>query len=1091
MGVELINPQYTFYDARYDARYLKLDTSNDPLTNELHIHVPGATNTFIDLSNLVFTGLGSLTGINLTMNTNFGNTNDTSAFIGLNINSSVSKSLPSGYATLQGGSFNLTNDFNLTGSNVQSNTTGIYLGTTATELDSTSNNNGIQVYGINGNTISQPQLSKNNGTEVIVIYGISMNCSLADVLAIDPANINANIYGASFLATTADYYGYFTYLTLNIIGIAGTGFGDTGVGTAYGGKFNAGGAATVYGVYGLADGSFLSTTGYGGYFLANHSTNNWAIYSDGGDNYLGGTSTYTYFGDAKNARIYYSGGGNLEVEPAVIGTGYFGIIGKEYIRDYLNIGTNAFALGGPRIFVQLTAAETGGGLGIDWSLYPYTSLTDLTYSISSARSINQPAGPAGYTSYNYFSTLLNAHVVNGNPVAFGSQNYGIYCTVSSTAAWTVNAIAAGSELNAGGHFGCTRSGTQGSNNCIDQNYGVRGLSTNSGAYDGVGLALSTQQYGCYGSASRSGSTINGNLTDANYGVYGTISRTGNISAGGILVCNNYGGAFFVAQGGANSGTATFNHYGVYSDVSGNAAGTNTAYGVYINRVISSSTLWGFYNNTTAAHNFFGKDAVKSFRGTTNQASLYYDATLGITIKPDETGINPFNVLLGASTPTGVIIDGNAYTGAVTTVYGLKNNRNINAPVGTTGYSGTVYNTANTFTNSINGSIFYVSPSIYNINSSLTNNSAHSALIQSPGILGTTTVGISQSITRSGTITATDNYGGATISLIETNYGIYGNVIDSLSMNSSDGSCDGQTTNYAGAFVISQSGTVTAGTMNKKSYCIYANGTGNASGTTSLYGLYINAISGATTLWSIYNNTTAAPVFLGKDNVKTFWGTTNQGSVYFNATDMVINCRETGTGNLFITGNVHFPKDSDVTINIDPQTSGSVGKNLTIQAGAAKTNPNLGGHLYLLSGSSVTAGEFSGDVYIGCPIPTAGGPGSVYVGYTGTDIATTIFLKTTVDISAKNIVTDTTTGTKIGTATNQKLGFYNKAPVIQQASAANLTNNVTSGGTTDQIDDFTNLTVYATDAATIRNDIYQLARKLKQVNDALRLYGLLS
>lgn len=35
----------------------------------------------------------------------------------------------------------------------------------------------------------------------------------------------------------------------------------------------------------------------------------------------------------------------------------------------------------------------------------------------------------------------------------------------------------------------------------------------------------------------------------------------------------------------------------------------------------------------------------------------------------------------------------------------------------------------------------------------------------------------------------------------------------------------------------------------------------------------------------------------------------------------------------------------------------------------------------------------------------------------------------------NIVADTTTGTKIGTATAQKLGFWNVTPVIQQASAA--------------------------------------------------------
>lgn len=51
--------------------------------------------------------------------------------------------------------------------------------------------------------------------------------------------------------------------------------------------------------------------------------------------------------------------------------------------------------------------------------------------------------------------------------------------------------------------------------------------------------------------------------------------------------------------------------------------------------------------------------------------------------------------------------------------------------------------------------------------------------------------------------------------------------------------------------------------------------------------------------------------------------------------------------------------------------------------------------------------------------------------------------------------------------------------------------MTSGGTDDTIANFTDLTTYANDAAAIRNDIYQLARKLKQVNDALRTYGLLT
>lgn len=90
----------------------------------------------------------------------------------------------------------------------------------------------------------------------------------------------------------------------------------------------------------------------------------------------------------------------------------------------------------------------------------------------------------------------------------------------------------------------------------------------------------------------------------------------------------------------------------------------------------------------------------------------------------------------------------------------------------------------------------------------------------------------------------------------------------------------------------------------------------------------------------------------------------------------------------------------------------------------------------------------------------------------------------------NIAFGTGGGSIIATAVNQKMGFWAKTPIVQPTNGANLTNNVTVGGTTDQIDDFTGA-VYATDAATIRNDIYQLAKKLKVVNDALRLMGLMS
>mgnify|MGYP000847396002 FL=1 len=46
--------------------------------------------------------------------------------------------------------------------------------------------------------------------------------------------------------------------------------------------------------------------------------------------------------------------------------------------------------------------------------------------------------------------------------------------------------------------------------------------------------------------------------------------------------------------------------------------------------------------------------------------------------------------------------------------------------------------------------------------------------------------------------------------------------------------------------------------------------------------------------------------------------------------------------------------------------------------------------------------------------------------------------------ALNIAVNTTTGTKIGTATTQKLGFYNATPVVQPAAIADLTVTATTG-----------------------------------------------
>lgn len=57
-------------------------------------------------------------------------------------------------------------------------------------------------------------------------------------------------------------------------------------------------------------------------------------------------------------------------------------------------------------------------------------------------------------------------------------------------------------------------------------------------------------------------------------------------------------------------------------------------------------------------------------------------------------------------------------------------------------------------------------------------------------------------------------------------------------------------------------------------------------------------------------------------------------------------------------------------------------------------------------------------------------------------AGTVTLNTTLALNAQNISTDTTTGTKIGTATTEKIGFFNATPVVQPTAVANATDAAT-------------------------------------------------
>lgn len=91
----------------------------------------------------------------------------------------------------------------------------------------------------------------------------------------------------------------------------------------------------------------------------------------------------------------------------------------------------------------------------------------------------------------------------------------------------------------------------------------------------------------------------------------------------------------------------------------------------------------------------------------------------------------------------------------------------------------------------------------------------------------------------------------------------------------------------------------------------------------------------------------------------------------------------------------------------------------------------------------------------------------------------IDMNANVDISAKNIITDTTTGTKIGTATSQKLGFYNATPIIQPSGTGETT-GFTAGSGTGVNDD-----------STFTGNVGSTAYRISDIVKALKQLGLLA
>jgi hypothetical protein len=114
-------------------------------------------------------------------------------------------------------------------------------------------------------------------------------------------------------------------------------------------------------------------------------------------------------------------------------------------------------------------------------------------------------------------------------------------------------------------------------------------------------------------------------------------------------------------------------------------------------------------------------------------------------------------------------------------------------------------------------------------------------------------------------------------------------------------------------------------------------------------------------------------------------------------------------------------------------------------------------------------------------------GSQNIVTTGTLGAGATTLSAALTLGNNNIVSGTAAGTKIGTSTTQKLGFFDKTPVVQPAAAnqAALTNS--TGGTADG----TLAAVSGTgDDADINNNFTELHTLLNEIRTALVNLGLI-
>jgi hypothetical protein len=177
------------------------------------------------------------------------------------------------------------------------------------------------------------------------------------------------------------------------------------------------------------------------------------------------------------------------------------------------------------------------------------------------------------------------------------------------------------------------------------------------------------------------------------------------------------------------------------------------------------------------------------------------------------------------------------------------------------------------------------------------------------------------------------------------------------------------------------------------------------------------------------------------------------------------------------GTFAFNGSSSVVLQIGGVTKATITSALTTLASTTVTVSGTMNTLTMTSGNALQFASSANEIFNSGGAMLINSTGAVDIQASGT---------TKVTITAATATFSSTALQHNGTT----LGFYSTTAIAQQTGiGATLTNSVTSSGTSNTLSDFA-ASSYATDAATIHGNFYQLGQKVKNLETQIKALGLI-